>query len=816
MPEVARSGEKILTNTKNYRFALLKFYKQMDALNLQLADLNHHRALSMSVMKSIDEKISMTTQQVINSIKKIILSSETAVIILSILIIISLGLANTYINRSIINNPIQAILKVIESFKKGHFEKRIKLNRKDEWSIIEKAFNNMAAELSLSYSELEQRIKERTAELTATNQNLTLEIGERKRAEKRYRDLFDEAPVMYIITRAEDERPIIIDCNRMFLNTLGYNHKDVLNRPLEEFYTPESRFQLIDGGGYQDALEDRFNIQERQLLADDGHVIETVLQALPERDSDGKVYGTRAMFVDITARKRAEEALNTEKERLAVTLQSIGDGVITTGREGRITLVNRIAEELTGWSQSEATGLPLHQVFTIINEMTRQPCDDPVKHVIKSGKIVGLANNTVLISRDGSEYVIADSAAPIFDFEKDIIGVVLVFRDVTEKRRMENEILKIEKLESLGVLAGGIAHDFNNFLAGIIGNLSLAKLDISSTDVVYPRLEEMEKAALRAKDLTQQLLTFSKGGDPVKRTAELTHLVKEAALFALRGSNVRCDFIFQAKSLVSEVDESQISQVIHNLILNADQAMPEGGVVQIRGEIIKLPSNNAFSLNAGDYVKLAIQDQGIGIKKEQLKKVFDPYFTTKQRGSGLGLAVVYSIIDKHDGRITIDSELGEGATFSIYLPVAQEIEPKLKDAKTLIESGVGHILVMDDEDFIRKLASDMLRKIGYTVKVAKDGEEAIQLYKQAIESGQAFDAVILDLTIPGGMGGKETIQQLLLIDENVKAIVSSGYSNDPAMSNHSRYGFKKAVKKPYLIQEISEALQSVIQKSMEE
>jgi CheY-like chemotaxis protein len=326
----------------------------------------------------------------------------------------------------------------------------------------------------------------------------------------------------------------------------------------------------------------------------------------------------------------------------------------------------------------------------------------------------------------------------------------------------------------------------------------------------------MEKAALRAKDLTQQLLTFSRGGDPVKRTAELSHLVKEAALFALRGSNVRCDFVFQSESLLSEVDEGQISQVIHNLILNADQAMPEGGVVQICGEIIKLPSNNAFSLNAGEYTKLTIQDQGIGIKKEQLKKVFDPYFTTKQKGSGLGLAVVYSIIDKHNGRITIDSKLGEGTTFSIYLPATYEIRPKQKDAKTFLKSGVGRILVMDDEGFIRKLASEMLKKMGYTVKLAKDGEEAIQLYKQAFGSGQAFDAVLLDLTIPGGMGGKETMQKLLLIDKNVKAIVSSGYSNDPVMSNYRRYGFKKAVKKPYLIQEISEALQSVIQKSMKE
>ncbi|UCF93441.1 MAG: PAS domain S-box protein [Desulfobacterales bacterium] len=646
------------------------------------------------------------------------------------------------------------------------------------------------------------------------------DISERKRAEtalrdseERFRSVVDSAAVGIAQATPEGRLTLV---NDRFCELIGYSREELLQRTHDDITHPDDlaaeqrkikRYRTGASGP---------SVIEKRYLRKDGMPIWVNVAAVAVRDAAGAERYSIAVVQDITKRKRAEDALKAETARLAVTLLSIGDGVITTDRDGRITLLNRIAEKLTGWTQAEAIGKPLPQVFTIVNELTRQPCDDPVRQVIESGKIVGLANNTVLLSRDGSEYVIADSGAPILDPDKNIVGAVLVFRDVTEKRKMEKEIQKVEKLESLGVLAGGIAHDFNNFLAGILGNLSLAKLDLRPTDAVYPRLQEMEKAALRAKNLTQQLLTFSKGGEPVRSTAELTQLTKESALFALRGSNVRCDFEFEADVLFAEVDEGQISQVIHNLILNADQAMPEGGIIYIRGERIALLPSNALSLEAGEYAKLTIQDRGTGIKKEHLKKVFDPYFTTKQKGSGLGLAVAYSIIDKHNGRITVDSELGVGTTFSIYLPAVPESECKPTDAKSPIRYGAGRILVMDDEDFIRELASQMLKKMGYAAALAQDGEQALHLYKQALASGQPFDAVILDLTVPGRMGGKETIRNLLKIDPNVKAIVSSGYSNDPVMSDYGLYGFQTAVRKPYLIQELSEALQSVLQKSKKE
>ncbi|MGB5984292.1 MAG: ATP-binding protein, partial [Desulfobacterales bacterium] len=505
-----------------------------------------------------------------------------------------------------------------------------------------------------------------------------------------------------------------------------------------------------------------------------------------------------------------EADLSAEKERLLVTLRSIGDAVITTDRKGRITLMNPIAETLTGWSEFEARGLSLMEVFNIIDEHTRQPCNNPVENVLSSGQIVGLGNHTLLIAKEGREHAIADSGAPIVDRQGRISGVVLVFRDTTAQQRTEKELLKMEKLKSLGVLAGGIAHDFNNFLTGIMGNLSIARLQINPENPVYRVMGEMEKAALRAKSLTQQLLTFSKGGKPVKQATSIIDLVHESASFALHGSNVRCEFNIDKDLQPADVDEAQIAQVVQNLIINADQAMPEGGIITIQGRNVSLSADNPYLLAAGDYIMLTLGDQGLGIRPEHLKKVFDPYFTTKQKGSGLGLTVAYNIIAKHDGQLTVDSRLGRGTTFTLLLPAAgKTYAPASKKFEGLIR-GQGRILVMDDEDFIQEVASAMLKTLGYEVALAADGQTAVALYQKAQENGTAFDAVILDLTVPGGMGGKQTLSKLRDLDPKVKAIVSSGYSNDPVMANYAGYGFRGVVKKPYLIEEMSQVLHGVL------
>ena len=705
-----------------------------------------------------------------------------------------------------------------DSMSTGSFLKRLFRRRR----VYQKAIEDLMV-ANREIQEKYEEVKRLANGLETANENLAeskkqieayalnLEVSER-----RYRLLAENLTDMIWTFGLETMRFTYISPSVQRMR--GFTPEEAMALSLEQTLAPSS-LQLVmhilkdelDKDGHQGVDPNRSRTVEVEQSYKDGSFAWAEATMTFIRNEDGRPIGVLGVTRDITERKRAEGRLNAEKELLAVTLKSIGDGVITADRHARITLVNRVGEQLTGWKESEAIGMPLQEVFTTVDEMTRKAHESPMQEVLNSDKIMELDNSTLLISRDGNEYSIAGRTAPILDAEKCIIGMVLVFRDITKTRRIEKELLKIEKLESLGLLAGGIAHDFNNLLAGIVGNVSLAKLDIGSPEDALRSLEATEKAALRAKDLTQQLLTFSKGGEPVKKPGDLRNLIEESALFALRGSKVKCEFAFQSNSLLSKVDKGQISQVVHNLVINSEQAMPDGGIVRIHGERIVLSRNNAFSLEAGEFVKLTIQDQGTGIEDEHLKKIFDPYFTTKKKGSGLGLAVAFSIIDKHSGRITVDSELGIGTTFTIYLPAIEELDPESEEDKIPIAPGTGKILLMDDEEYIRELAVELIQKIGdYKVTVAKDGEEVIHLYQQALTEGSTFDAVILDLTVRGGMGGKEAIRRLREIDPKVRAIVCSGYSTDPVMSDFRTYGFQEAVKKPYQIQEMSKALNSVL------
>jgi signal transduction histidine kinase len=385
--------------------------------------------------------------------------------------------------------------------------------------------------------------------------------------------------------------------------------------------------------------------------------------------------------------------------------------------------------------------------------------------------------------------------------------------EITERRKMQEELIKARKLESLGILAGGIAHDFNNLLTAILGNISLSKLYADQNEEVHKRLSEAENASIRARELTQQLLTFAKGGSPIKRPTDIKDLIKDSVSLALRGSKVKSEFLFEDDLFGVEVDGGQLAQVINNITINSKQSMPEGGVLKVEIRNIVDGSKEQTGLSKQSFVCISIEDEGIGIPDSYISKIFDPYFTTKQDGQGLGLATSYSIIKKHDGIISVESETGKGTKFNIYLPALYRevsIVNEEKGEEEEVLNGKGRILVMDDEIGIREIISVMLSRIGYSVVSVKDGDEAIREYKQAFDSSKAYDVVILDLTIPGGKGGHKTLEDLYQIDPKVKAIVSSGYSNDPVMSEYKKYGFFGCVAKPFKTSELNAVLSKVI------
>jgi PAS domain S-box-containing protein len=543
----------------------------------------------------------------------------------------------------------------------------------------------------------------------------------------------------------------------------------------------------------------------------DGQITWVLTTKMPFYDQEGKIAGTFGTSKDITALKNSQEALANEKERLAVTLRSIADGVISTDTAGTILLFNKVAEDLTGWIQSEALCRPLIEVFRIYNEKTLNLCADPVEQALNFGQPAVVNQDVLLIARDGVRRIISHSASPIRDKNGQTIGVVLVFRDETEKHRLEMEMLKVSKLESVGLLAGGIAHDFNNVLTTIIGNLALAKLCAHSTDLVLARVRDAEEAANRARELTLHLLTFAKGGEPIKKAARLSSLIRSQTELALRGSNIQAEYSLPPDLPPVEVDEGQIGQVINNLVINAREAMPDGGKVEMRAENVQISEGFLPPLPSGNYIKVSVRDYGQGISPEHIFNIFDPYFTTKQEGTGMGLATAYSVIRKHNGQIKVESAVSSGSIFTIYLPVLQDVicpEPE-PPQPTLF--GQGRILLMDDEEGIRKVAGMMLDLLGYEHECVRDGNEAIDSYLRARSGGRPFNAVIMDLTIPNGMGGKETIRRLKELDPEIKAIVSSGYSYDPVMGNYTQYGFSGVVPKPYKLEDLSQALQTLLQ-----
>lgn len=663
-------------------------------------------------------------------------------------------------------------------------------------------------------------------------------------SERRYRELFRHSPVAILeidsratltILRelrkagvsdfagwmaAEPEKAAklighipIIDVNTAALQVLAAKSVDDVRANLAHIMTPDAvemrkraLLAVWAGGNVAEG--------ETRILALDG-TQRIVYQRwwVPVDEGRPLFERTQLAFVDLTQAKQAESALAAERERLGVTLRAMTESVITLDTAGSVQFMNEAAGALTGWAPEAAVGRAIEEVCALRDERTGRTVMAPVASALSAVRPVDLPPQTALRPRRGAPKLVEGRCAPMHDLTGRGIGAVLVLRDVTVRMRMEAELLRASKLESVGVLAGGIAHDFNNLLAIVMGNLTLALLDEATAATGGKWLREAERGTVRARELTQQLLTFAKGGEPVRAAVRLADVVREAAEFALHGAAVRCEFDLAADVRPADADKGQIGQVVQNLVLNAVQAMPDGGVIRLSLRSHRCEADTLPPLAAGDYLKLSIADTGEGIAPDHLLRVFEPFFTTKEHGTGLGLATVYSVMQKHRGHVAVESALGRGTTFHLWLPTAQTEPVPAPAVVTALEPLRGRVLFMDDEEPIRVMTQTLLERLGLQPTLTSDGGEAVRQYVLARMSGQPFDVVIMDLTVPGAMGGAAAMKEILKLDPTARGIVSSGYSSDPVMANYREHGFRGSVPKPYRVADFARTLREVMQEA---
>lgn len=532
--------------------------------------------------------------------------------------------------------------------------------------------------------------------------------------------------------------------------------------------------------------------------------------AVVDWDSHGTPTRMFGIYTDITERKTAEEALRDSDYFIRKILDTVDEGFIVLDSDFRILTANRAYCGQVGESCDAVIGRHCYE----ISHRTLRPCYEEgekcaVRLVFETGE-----PQTALHRHpedNGNILFVETKAFPIKDITGAVTSVIETVNNITEKHFFEEERLKMQKLEAIGTLAGGIAHDFNNLLQGIFGYISMAKITLDQKDRSLAMLEQAEQALHLSVNLTTQLLTFSKGGKPVKEKISLQPVIENSVRFALSGSSIDFRIKFDEDLWAVDADEGQIGQVVQNMVLNADQAMSAGGTVVVTAKNVSSPGRGLPHLPMdGKHIEISVQDNGIGISEKYLEKIFDPYFTTKEKGSGLGLTTSYSIIRNHGGVIHVKSGVDKGTTFYIYLPAVESQAEAPKVPKVSITGRRGRILVMDDEELIRNVAGALVKVLGNEVEVVEHGEAAITKYMSARESGRPFDIVILDLTIRGGLGGRETIERLLAIDPGVRAIVSSGYSDSAVVADYQKYGFKARLNKPYKLEELRDKLNALL------
>ncbi len=674
----------------------------------------------------------------------------------------------------------------------------------------------------------------------------TEDITEKKRrevklieSEEKFRNYVETS--QDLIWQLDDEGRFIY-LNPAWEEALGFSLNEMIGQKFTNFKKPN----LIDRdlATFQKNLEGKAPVKDYHTIyiSKTGEDVHLNFKAIATKNEKGIIIGTQGSAYNITELNHVQRSLHESErryrelfEKLPIAVREMDfSGVKKYLQDQKLNLkdltstyfyenpeifkecvrkmrtinANHAALEFFGTSNRK----DLKNLESIFTDKTFENFAE-----ILSGIFMGktsIETETEMIRFDGSKRSIAIRLTIPPAYRKSLVKVLVITRDITESKRFEEEIIKSSKLESIGILAGGIAHDFNNLLTGISGNISLAILasDESNTGEIY--LSEAQFAIHQASKLTNQLLIFSKGGVPNLEKLAIGQMLQESVRFTLRGSNVKSNVQIQDDLSIVEVDSSQFGQVIQNVVINGIQAMPEGGVLHVRSVNISIEENQLPGLKRGDYVCITIKDQGDGIAEENIGKIFDPFFTTKASGTGLGLATSYSILQKHNGYITIESEVDIGTTVTIYLPAISESviatsEESISDKTTVNRKYSSHILIMDDEPIVQNVFKGMFEKMGCTTVVVHDGEAAINVYKAAQKSNQPFDLVVLDLTISGGMGGKETIKQLLYLDTSIKAIVASGYSNDPILANYKEYGFQEKIEKPFTVEILQNILNSI-------
>ncbi|MFC1920157.1 PAS domain S-box protein [Chloroflexota bacterium] len=632
------------------------------------------------------------------------------------------------------------------------------------------------------------------------------DITERKQAEKA---LIESEENWRSLTENSPDHIMLLDkdANIQFINRTVPDlvEKDVIGKSVYEF-TPSESHQDAANCFKRVLVNKESDIYNTEYRTADGETRYFEVRIGPVLHN-GKVVAFISNSNDVTERKQAEEALRESHVYLQRLTGSMGDAVFSVNMPDReIEWVND-AFKILGYTPEECIGKTTEFIYSDRDEFL--DFGKKMQKAVSEGKNIMYAEQ--LMKRKNGEVFPAEITVTFRKEGEIIVSATGIIRDISERKRYEEETMRVEKLESIGTLAGGIAHDFNNLLTGIMGNISLARGHMKLDKEAYERLEEAEKASVMARDLTQQLLTFATGGAPVTKVLDIRKLVESTCVFALRGSNVTCEVSMPKGLWAVEADAGQISQVITNLVINADQAMPEGGILKVGAGNIVVEEKSTIPVPEGSYVEISVEDNGIGISEAHMARIFEPYFTTKQKGSGLGLATSHSIIWRHHGHITAESKLNEGTTIRLYLPASDKpVLMEKEESEEISTRNKGIILVMDDEVIIRETLGKMLPLSGYEVEFSVDGAEAIERYVHARDSGKPFDAVIMDLTIPGGMGGVEAIGRLLEIDPDARVIVSSGYSTDMTMADYEKYGFSGIIAKPYSVNELRNVLKEVL------